>query len=83
MVLLPPDLDRFAAEAVATGRYPDVAAVVAAGVELLRQQEAARAEFIATLEAAEAESDRDGWIELEDVLAAADKVIEAAERKGE
>jgi putative addiction module CopG family antidote len=66
---LPPDLEPFAQEAVAAGRYRDVAELVAAGVSLLRHREAARAEFVASLEAAEAESERDGWHSAEDVHA--------------
>ncbi len=76
-VTLPAELERFAAEAVASGRYRDVSDVVAAGVSLLRHQEQARAEFVASLEAAEAESERDGWHSLEEVLAEADEIIAA------
>lgn len=74
---LPPELERFAAEAVAAGRYRDVADVVAAAVSLLQRQEQARAAFVASLEAAEEESERDGWHSLEDVLAEADQIIAA------
>jgi putative addiction module CopG family antidote len=45
-VTLPPDLARFATDAVAAGRFRDVAEVVAAGVSLLQRQEQARAAFI-------------------------------------
>jgi hypothetical protein len=38
-------------------------------VSLLRHQSAARAEFVASLEAAEAESERDGWHSAENVHA--------------
>jgi hypothetical protein len=40
-VTLPPELERFATEAVAAGRYRDVAAVVVAGVSLLQRAKAA------------------------------------------
>ena len=76
-VTLPPELERFATEAVAAGRYRDVAEVVATGLSLLQRQEQARAEFVASLEAAEAESDREGWHSLDDVLAEADQIIAA------
>ena len=72
---LPPELERFAAEVVAAGRYRDVADVVAAGVTLLQRQEQARAEFVASLEAAEAEAEREGWHSLDDVLADMDRII--------
>ena len=76
-VTLPPELERFATEAVAAGRYRDVAEVVATGLSLLQRQEQARAEFVVSLEAAEAESDREGWHSLDDVLAEADRIIAA------
>jgi putative addiction module CopG family antidote len=47
-VTLPPELERFTAEAIATGRYRDLSEVVAAGVSLLRRQERARTDFIAS-----------------------------------
>jgi putative addiction module CopG family antidote len=79
-VILPPELERFAADAVATGRYRNVADVVAAGISLLRRQEAARAEFVSSLEAAEAESDRDGWHAIDDVHAEMATLIDEARR---
>jgi putative addiction module CopG family antidote len=63
-VILPPDLERFAAEAVASGRYRDLADVVRSGVNLLRQLEAERAGLLASLRDAEAEADRDGPVSL-------------------
>ena len=76
-ITLPPELERFAAEAVEAGRYRDVGEVVAAGVGLLRRAESERAAFIRSLEEAEAESDREGWHSLEDVMAGADAIIAA------
>jgi putative addiction module CopG family antidote len=67
-VTLPPELERFAAEAVATGRYRDVADVVAAGVGLLQRQEAARAELLASVLAAESEADREGCVSGDEML---------------
>ncbi len=66
-VTLTPDLERFANEAVAAGRYRDVAAVVAAGVSLSRRQEQARAELLTSVLAAKAESDRDGYLTGDEV----------------
>src|SRR5208282_1526459 len=51
-VTLPPELERFATEAVAAGRYRDLSDVVAAGVSLLQRQEQARAELLASVLAA-------------------------------
>ncbi len=72
---LPPDLEQFAAEAVASGRFRDVNEIVRTGVDLLRRRETARADFIKSLEDALAEAERDGWHSLEDVMAEADEII--------
>ena len=66
-VTLPPELERFAAEAVASGRCRTVAEVVAAGVTLLRRQEQARGELLELVLAAKAESDRDGYLTGDEV----------------
>lgn len=66
---LPPELMRYAAEAVAAGRYRDVGEVLAAGVELLRQRDAARASFLASVLAAEEEADREGCASGDEMLA--------------
>jgi len=79
-VSLPADLAQFATDAVAAGRFRDVAEVVAAGVSLLQRQEQARAAFIQSLEDAEAEAERDGWHSAEDVHAEMAALIEEARR---
>ena len=79
-VTLPPELERFATEAIAAGRYRDIAEVVAAGVSLLQRAEVARAEFIASLEEAQAEAEREGWHALDDVLAEVDAIIDEEAR---
>ena len=68
-VTLPPQLERFATEAVATGRYRDVSEVVAAGLSLLQRQEQARAELLASVVAAEEEADRDGYFTADEMIA--------------
>ncbi len=80
-VVLPPDLEQFAAEAIASGRFRTVDEVVRTGMELLRRREQARAVFVASLEDAQAEAERDGWHSLDDVLAEMDRIIDAAERR--
>ena len=72
---LPPELEQFAADAVAAGRYRDVAEVVAAGVELIRNRDKARAEFLASLDAAQREGEQNGFHSLDDVLAELDAII--------
>lgn len=66
-VTLPPELERFAEDAIAAGRFRNVSEVVVAGVSLLRRQEQARAAFNASLESAEAEGERDGFFTIEEV----------------
>ena len=80
-VTLPPELERFAADAVAAGRYRDLAEVVAAGVRLLQQAEVEVAEFVASLEAARAEGERDGFVTIDQLAAELDAII-AEETRG-
>lgn len=75
-VVLPPELEQFAADAVATGRYRNVGEVVAAGVGLLRRTETLRDELRASVLAAEANGERDGFLLLDEVMRDADDVIE-------
>lgn len=77
-VTLPPDLARFATEAIAAGRYRDVADVVAAGVRLLQRQDEARSAFVASLDEAIAEGERDGFSSIEEVEREMDEVIAEA-----
>jgi hypothetical protein len=44
---------------------------------LLQRAEAERAAFIASLETAEADADREGWPSLDDVLGEMDQIIAA------
>ena len=80
-VVLPPELEQFAIEAVAAGRYRDMAEVVGAGVDLLRQRDAARAELLASVLAAQEEADRDGCVSLNAVELEMRAVIRAAARQ--
>ncbi len=75
-VVLPPELKQFAADAVAAGRYRDVDEVVSAGVGLLRRTEAGREELRASVMAAEAEGERDGFLSIDDVIEDADFRLE-------
>jgi putative addiction module CopG family antidote len=61
---LPPELERFAAEAIAAGRYRDMEELLLSGVSLLRRLEAKRSAFVASLQDAEAEADRVGCVSL-------------------
>ena len=66
-VVLPPDLEQFAAEEVAAGRYRDLDEVVRAGVGLLRQRSQAKAELLASILAAQAEGDSVGYLTADEV----------------
>ena len=70
-VALPPDLEQFVTEAVASGRFRDIEDVVRTGVDLVRRRENTRTEFIASLEAAQ----QNGFHSLDDMLAELDNII--------
>ena len=79
-VTLPPELERFATDAVAAGRCRDLSEVVAAGLSLLQRQEQARAAFNASLEAAEAEGEREGFFTIEEVHREINDLIDELDR---
>jgi antitoxin ParD1/3/4 len=79
-VSLTPELERLAREVVAEGRYNNVSEVVRDGLRLLQDAAERRRAFTKSLEDAIAESDRDGYVSLDDALAEVDAIIEAAER---
>jgi putative addiction module CopG family antidote len=82
-VTLPPELERYADEAIAAGRFRDRDEVVAAGLRLLRQADNEVAAFVASLEDARAEAERDGWISLDEMTDDMDRVMrEMADRAG-
>lgn len=79
-VHLTPELERFARECVAEGRYDNVSEVVRAALRLLQDWEEQRGKFTAMLDEAVEEADREGTFTLEEVLAEVDRVIDAAEK---
>jgi len=76
-----PELEAFAEQCVASGRFSDVEEVMDAALALLREREKQRAEFVASLDAAERESDETGWFEVEQVAGEMDAIIAEAEAK--
>lgn len=74
-VHLTPELERFARESVASGRYNNVSEVVQTALRLLQEAETRRAAFTAMLEAVRTEADRDGTSCLDDVIDALDAEI--------
>lgn len=78
-VKLSPDIEKFAEECVAEGRFDGVGEVVDAAMHLLQDQEMRRRAFIQSLKDAEEESEREGYVTMEEVMADIDAIIEAAE----
>lgn len=75
-VNLTPELERFAQVCVETGRFNNVSEVVRSALRMLQDAEERKAAFMASLEAAMAEGDRDGLIPSKDVEAEVTAVIE-------
>jgi len=80
-VSLSPELEQFAAEAVASGRYRDTSELVAAALGLLKNGEAELAAFIQSLEEAEAQGEREGFLEVDDVAGEMMALIEAKRKQ--
>ena len=92
-ITLPPELDQFATEAVASGRYRSRDEVIAAGLSLLQEADAAVtgffeslddaevAAFAASLEAAEAEGERIGFRSIDDVMRDTDLLLDELDRQ--
>jgi len=75
-VNLTPELERFAQVCVETGRFNNVSEVVRSALRMLQDAEERKAAFVASLEDAVAEGDRDGFIPSEDVEADVAAAIE-------
>ena len=79
-VHLTPELERFTRECVEGGRYNNVSEVVRASLRLLQDAEDRRRDFRRMLDEAMEESDREGTVSLESVMAEVDAVIAASEQ---
>jgi Arc/MetJ-type ribon-helix-helix transcriptional regulator len=77
---LPPELERYADQAVAAGRFRDRADILAGGLRLLQQCDTEVDAFAASLEEARAESNRDSWLAAHDVHAEMAALINEARR---
>lgn len=75
-VNLTPELERFAQVCVETGRFNNVSEVVRSALRMLQDAEERKAAFVASLEDAVAEGDREGFISSEDVDAEVTAAIE-------
>ena len=71
---LSPELEHFAAEAIAAGRDRDVSEILAVGMSLLKRRETAQAAFVTSLDNALIEGQRDGFVTMEE----GDRDMEAA-----
>ena len=76
-VHLTPELERFARECVAEGRYNNVSEVVRSALRLLQEQEEQRQYLLTLVREAEAKAEREGTYTLEDVLAEMDAIIDS------
>lgn len=77
-VHLTPELEQFARARVTDGRYNNVSEVVRDGLRLLQDREAQRAAFEASLIEAQAEAERDGAHDIDDVMDDLDQIIARA-----
>lgn len=80
-VHLTPELERFARQCVEEGRYNNVSEVVRSALRMLQDAEDRKKAFMAMLDAAREESDRDGWPTMDEALAAAEAIVAEGERK--
>ena len=82
-VHLTPELERFAQECVKSGRYNNISEVVRSGLRMLQDADARRAAFIASLDEAVAEGDRDGFLTVDEVRRdVRDAIAKARARRG-
>lgn len=82
-VHLTPELERFAQLCVENGRFNDVSEVVRSGLRMLQTAEERRTSFMASLESAIQEGERDGFLTAADIEADVRAAIDAARaRKG-
>lgn len=75
-VHLTPELERFARECVAEGRYNNVSEVVRSALRLLQDLEEQRRQLTAMLDEAMEEADREGTFTVEEVLTEMQAIID-------
>jgi len=80
-VHLTPDLEQFARRCVESGRYNNVSEVVRSALRMLQDSEVRREQFMNMLREAEAESERDGFVSVEELTADIEDIIAQAERR--
>jgi antitoxin ParD1/3/4 len=75
-VSLTPELERFAREVVAEGRYNNVSEVVRDGLRLLQDAAERKKNFMKMIREVEADVEKNGSVSLDDALARMDRAIE-------
>lgn len=80
-VHLTPDLEQFARRCVENGRYNNVSEVVRSALRMLQDSEAKREKFMVMLREAEAESERDGFVTMEELAGEIEGVIARVENR--
>jgi antitoxin ParD1/3/4 len=75
-VSLPADLEQFANQAVALGRFQNVGEVITAALRLLQRAETARAAFETSLDEAVARGEREGFLTIEESTADIDTLLD-------
>ncbi len=80
-VHLSPELERFAKQCVEDGRYNNVSEVVRSALRMLQDAQDRKTAFMAMLEAAREEADRDGWVTIEEASAAARAAIADVQKR--
>jgi antitoxin ParD1/3/4 len=76
-VHLTPELERFARECVAEGRYNNVSEVVRAALRLLQDLDEQRRQFTAMLDDAIEEADREGTFTVEEIRTEMQAIIDS------
>lgn len=79
-VHLTPDLEQFARSCVDSGRFNNVSEVVRSALRLLQNTEERRSAFMAMLADVHAESERDGYVTIDEAAAEMDRIIDEAGR---
>jgi antitoxin ParD1/3/4 len=80
-VHLTPELERFAKECVAEGRYNNVSEVVRDGLRLLQDAAERKRRFMDMIRAVEEEVARDGTVSVDEALLRFDAVIKDADAR--
>lgn len=75
-VHLTSELEQFARHCVESGRYNNVSEVVRSALRLLQDAETRRERFMSMVDDAEAEGERSGFLDIDDVAAAMNAAIE-------